>query len=296
MFASLVVVLPTKHEGGALIFRHEGQEIKFDSALTLAGEDEPAVAYAAFFSDVEHEVEEVRAGYRVTLTYNLYRTRIRRSGHTLPETVGGYVSKLADTFRTSFNDETFLPDGGLVGFGLRHDYPVFSGLNFGDVSLSELSASLKGSDALLAQVCKQLRLESKIMIVYNGDGEESYVLCDKPCSYDTLYEINLAYKLVSDNLGKELMSGPIEPRACISNDVDEVDSEHPEDESEQRTHVYWATTVSPYATETVCATYGNEPSIGVAYGRACLIVDVAPYGQRIKDTEPTQLKVAASET
>lgn len=160
MFASLVVVLPTKHEGGALILRHEDQEIKFDSALALAGEDEPAVAYAAFFSDIEHEVEEVRSGYRVTLTYNLYRTHTRRSGHTLPETVDGYVSKLADTFRTVFSDETFLPDGGLVGFGLRHDYPVFTGLNIFGANLRTLYDSLKGSDALLAQVCKLPQVES----------------------------------------------------------------------------------------------------------------------------------------
>ena len=32
MFGSLVVVFPTRHEGGALQLRHKGQEWTFDSA------------------------------------------------------------------------------------------------------------------------------------------------------------------------------------------------------------------------------------------------------------------------
>jgi hypothetical protein len=36
---------------------------------------EPAVQWAAFYSDCEHEVHEVTAGHLVTLTYNLYVCR-----------------------------------------------------------------------------------------------------------------------------------------------------------------------------------------------------------------------------
>jgi len=31
-----------------------------------------SISYAAFYGDVEHEVTEVKSGYRLTLTYNLY--------------------------------------------------------------------------------------------------------------------------------------------------------------------------------------------------------------------------------
>ncbi|KAI0345605.1 hypothetical protein BDW22DRAFT_894553 [Trametopsis cervina] len=268
MFASLVVVLPTKHEGGALMFRHEDQEIKFDSALALAGENKPAVAYAAFFSDVEHEVEEVRSGYRVTLTYNLYRTTSRRSGQTLPQPVDGYVSRLADTFRELLNDETFLPDGGLVGFGLRHDYPMFTD-NIDGLDLCDLYGSLKGSDALLAQVCDRLRLESQIKIVYHsGDDESRYVLSADMLS-DLEFHDSTINILLKQSRGQQLISDPLW-------------GEYYDDESDWCTYVYWATPVSPHMSKKVCVVYGNEPIAGIAYGRACLIVKVKSYRRRVR--------------
>lgn len=72
MFGSLVVVFPTRHEGGALHLRHKGEEWTFDSAALTSAQEDPSIAYIAFYSDVEHEVSVVNSGYRVTLTYNLY--------------------------------------------------------------------------------------------------------------------------------------------------------------------------------------------------------------------------------
>lgn len=36
------------------------------------GNNTQSIQFAAFYSDVEHEVLEVHSGHRVTLTYNLY--------------------------------------------------------------------------------------------------------------------------------------------------------------------------------------------------------------------------------
>lgn len=78
-FGSLVVCLPTEHEGGELRVAHQGREMLYDwSSSSARGDDDarqPAVRWAAFYSDVEHEVLEVRSGHRVTLTYNLYAVR-----------------------------------------------------------------------------------------------------------------------------------------------------------------------------------------------------------------------------
>lgn len=71
MFGSLVVVLPTPHEGGSLLLRHDGQEWEFDPSRAIAEKTDQHFAYIAFYSDVEHEVSLVKSGYRVTLTYNL---------------------------------------------------------------------------------------------------------------------------------------------------------------------------------------------------------------------------------
>ncbi|KAL2273528.1 hypothetical protein FJTKL_04434 [Diaporthe vaccinii] len=69
-FGSLVVCLPVQHEGGQLVARHKGKEMTFDW-----GNSTQSIQFAAFYSDVEHEVLEVHSGHRVTLTYNLYAVR-----------------------------------------------------------------------------------------------------------------------------------------------------------------------------------------------------------------------------
>jgi len=68
MFATLVVVLPSKHEGGELIINHDGQSKTFN----FGGEaSNHTIAYAAFYADCEHEVKPVTEGYRLCLIYNL---------------------------------------------------------------------------------------------------------------------------------------------------------------------------------------------------------------------------------
>jgi hypothetical protein len=75
MFGSLVATLPTKFEGGQLVFRDEGLEETYDCSKAFNHEgDEAVVPWVVFFSDVEHEVLPVQDGYRVTLTYVRWRS------------------------------------------------------------------------------------------------------------------------------------------------------------------------------------------------------------------------------
>ena len=67
MFGTLVVALPSEHEGGMLFVRHAEREIQID----LRGSDTEEIAYAAFYADCEHEVHPITSGYRVCLIYNL---------------------------------------------------------------------------------------------------------------------------------------------------------------------------------------------------------------------------------
>lgn len=68
MFATLIVVLPSKHEGGELIIRHDGEE----ECFAFGGEEaNHKMRYAAFYADCEHEVKHVTDGYRLCLVYNL---------------------------------------------------------------------------------------------------------------------------------------------------------------------------------------------------------------------------------
>jgi hypothetical protein len=76
MFATLVVCLPSPHEGGTLIVSHDGQSKRID----FGGEDSEFEAqYAAFYADCQHEIEPVTSGYRVCLVYNLLNAGKQRS-------------------------------------------------------------------------------------------------------------------------------------------------------------------------------------------------------------------------
>lgn len=64
--------------GGELVVRNAGSELVFDWSTGDEDHDDagkPILQWAAFYSDCEHEVYEVTAGHRITLTYNLYVTR-----------------------------------------------------------------------------------------------------------------------------------------------------------------------------------------------------------------------------
>jgi hypothetical protein len=72
MFATLIVVLPSEHEGGELVVAHQDRETILDLALRDLGR----ARWAAFYTDCRHELRPVRSGFRIALVYNL----VRRSG------------------------------------------------------------------------------------------------------------------------------------------------------------------------------------------------------------------------
>ena len=75
MFATLVVCLPSKHQGGTLVVSHDGrtQRIDFDSTAAQF-----QTQYAAFYADCQHEITPVASGYRVCLVYNLSIVKSKR--------------------------------------------------------------------------------------------------------------------------------------------------------------------------------------------------------------------------
>ncbi|HEX4610645.1 MAG TPA: 2OG-Fe(II) oxygenase [Urbifossiella sp.] len=69
MVATLVVVLPSRFEGGALAVRHEGREQVID--FSTPDHNPSHTHFAAFYADCEHEVRPLRVGHRLCLVYNL---------------------------------------------------------------------------------------------------------------------------------------------------------------------------------------------------------------------------------
>ncbi len=74
MFATLVVLLPARWSGGALVIRHGGRE----ATLDIGGPSPSTISYAAFYTDCLHELRPIADGHRVALVYNVCRSTKRR--------------------------------------------------------------------------------------------------------------------------------------------------------------------------------------------------------------------------
>lgn len=68
MFGTLIIGLPSRHSGGSLLVRFNGEEeiIDFSDA-----ENDYKLPFTAFFADCEHEIKPITSGHRVCLVYNL---------------------------------------------------------------------------------------------------------------------------------------------------------------------------------------------------------------------------------
>ncbi|KAH9968347.1 hypothetical protein BGW80DRAFT_1209092, partial [Lactifluus volemus] len=166
MFGTLVVVFPTPHKGGALVFRHRGEEWTFDSSDVLSAAGPASIGYAAFFSDVEHEVLPVTSGHRVTLTYKLYFVNDERALKLVSEPPPLPQLRFRSIFEALLKDPEFLPDGGTLGFGMRHVYPVKA-----NRGLKHIYSLLKGSDATIYQSLRALGLEPILYLNYRHEGD-----------------------------------------------------------------------------------------------------------------------------
>jgi hypothetical protein len=98
MFATLVMCLPSRHTGGALIVRHDGQTRRIDFG---SKEGQFKTQYAAFYADCEHQIEPVESGYRICLIYNLATVGKRQP--TAPQNAES-VAKAAALLRLLFGE------------------------------------------------------------------------------------------------------------------------------------------------------------------------------------------------
>ena len=99
MVATLVIGLPSVHEGGELTVTHEGTEHVIGFAGAASGNE---LSFAAFYADCQHEVRPLRSGYRLCLVYNLTLATSRgKQGVAAPTTTGALdvVRGLLDTWR-----------------------------------------------------------------------------------------------------------------------------------------------------------------------------------------------------
>ncbi|XP_055332135.1 uncharacterized protein LOC129584058 [Paramacrobiotus metropolitanus] len=289
MFGSLVIVFPVAHTGGELILRHGGKEWAFDAGKELAATARPSVGYVAFYSDVEHEVAPVQSGHRVTLTYNLYfGDNSDNDQTTLPESEAAVhqEKEFKKGLEQLLADPLFLPYGGIIGFGLQHEYPISA-----KTVAASFAGRLKGNDGLIERVCNQLGvpIEPKILSrTWDVDRKrdrgypdpEMEVLTDAVVDWSEEQEVP-----DSDMVEMLTERGAIFLPHLKDGRIDATvyDEEKDGHVPVPTTDIHWITEVTNSKHNTVkteYVIYGNQPYLDHMYGTICLIAYVGPPENR----------------
>ncbi|KAI1074912.1 hypothetical protein F5B20DRAFT_561598 [Whalleya microplaca] len=184
MIGTLVVCLPSKHDGGSIHLSHAGKKYVFDTGLG-SGFDLTSLAW---FADVTHEVQPLTSGYRLVLTYNIIHTGgLAMSAGLIGEQMN-YLRSLITKWCASISDTEKLI------YVLEHKY-----------SETNLSLrNLKGRDQIVCQNLQELSSEEDFVILlasmdrtkaeeegYYDDSEDStelhrVITCDGCVVYNSM--------------------------------------------------------------------------------------------------------------
>ena len=266
MFGSLVVILPTTHQGGSLVVHQNQREWTFDTAKAVRvnpGDNNAstiAAAFVAYFSDVEHEVTAITSGYRVALTYNLYLRDPNLSASFL-----GYKAEttLKESLALLLENPSFLPDGGRLGFGLTYGYYSITS------TPKDIEKSLKGMDAAIKRVCESLSLATSVKVAYRGKDDPQMVAVLRDFATFSGYDIEDFARFLQGNYRGEIICDATEGKL-----------------NPDKIPMVWIKplggTNSFSAGYIRCRENGyvEDEELSYAHGEVCLVAVVKPAGQR----------------
>jgi len=182
------------------------------------------------------------------------------------------------------SDKTFMEQGGFLGFGLQHEYPLDP-----KAGLGNLINCLKGSDAIIQRVCSQLYLPTHLCVIYQDNIEGvSFVMVEDIINYSEHGQIDvmtIGEMMTQYDGGKRVaIAGPIADKAAQSYQGYSLDKAV--DKSEDNyVDVDWVTDLTKFTVaETSYIAYGNEPQIDCMYGNVGLLVHIGPPEDRTKVT------------
>ncbi|KAJ3331457.1 hypothetical protein HDU76_003153 [Blyttiomyces sp. JEL0837] len=179
-FGSLVVCLPTRLKGGELVLREAQTSVE---KVVDWSTDEPdsVLKWVAFLGSVEHEVLEVKEGYRVTLTYNLYQVTETNDQDLETDPNGqnttilpapsikmdSTTSVIQSILAKLNNDSDFAPDGCTLGYFCQHKYSTDIK---GSTTVSPKEPPrLLGRDLAFFNAAKSLGWDTEIVPVFDED-------------------------------------------------------------------------------------------------------------------------------
>ena len=256
MFGSLVVCLPSQFTGGALVTRHHGRQVTFDWSSSTA------THWAAFYSDVEHEVLPVTSGHRITLTYNLYHTS--PATNLVPTLLNVVTNPLYQELIAALQNPFFMRQGGTLGFFCQHKYTNISN------DLENFSPYLKGEDALIYEIAKSLELSIALKPVSEGPDDEFWD-DEVYAPSDTMYIIpKFRPKSFCRHRGREIHYGEKDIKFKLMR-------EHFGDGVLKDDGITWCQ--DPKIVELIIekTEYGNEPAGCDVYQAAAFLVEVPKF-------------------
>ena len=215
MFGTLVVCLPSDHQGGSVILKHQKDEYHFDSSKTSAF----GTAFAAWYSDVFYEVQKVTSGYRLILTYNLVQT-----GSSIPQKApdSDGNQRLLQCLR-DYNQGTLAELASFPNFlacSMEHTYSQ-AGLKL---------SSLKGKDHARVQsmvnACAELGFETYLAL------KEKCIHKDDDCG-DEEFDREEIFKYVLDMEGRPQQITPKYDSNNVLDDGNATDDEEPDEEEHE---------------------------------------------------------------
>jgi hypothetical protein len=150
---TLVVCLPSQFSNGAFVLKHHGvfQTYEWNRAIREQAES-TRIHWAAFFGDVDHQIERVWGGLHMTLIYLLRHASNVRSEAAPAQTSAAVNSPIRQKFRELLDDDRFLEGGGTLAFPCSHLYHQDARFQRKQKPLSRQTVSaLKGRDHEIAR-------------------------------------------------------------------------------------------------------------------------------------------------
>ncbi|RUS31560.1 hypothetical protein BC938DRAFT_477558 [Jimgerdemannia flammicorona] len=194
----LIACLPTKHCSGQLVVRHGSTASTFDWSS-----DAENVQWVAFRADCPYDIRSVGSGSCVTLTYNLVLHQ------DFPTMSSIYLKSLPiyETLNAAIIYPSFMRNGGILGFGLQHEYPLTPDEDKKEDFPTMLPKMLKGCDWALYAIAKDLRLDVRIAPIFkDGDEDGELIVVGEKFNYVMVeYEVMSKFEFIKQWYGATKM-------------------------------------------------------------------------------------------
>jgi hypothetical protein len=208
------------------------------------------------------------------VTYNLYLVDPASKPRAPPVALGlGDVSNFQTTLQRLLKSPEFLPNGGTLGFGLAHLYPVTL-----ETELQEMTRYLKGEDAHVYRACRELRLQPSLQMIYDDDrsGSEYGIMLDRIQNLyydyqdeDESYENTLVRDMGGVSVDKTQGAAPDHSRWVVDGD-------------NKGEFIDWISLFNGRnQSNDINLMYGNEATAQYIYCSPCLIVRIPPASDRV---------------